>query len=220
MFQSFQQQTRALDQGAAKPFEDWILKGANVRIIGWAYNFGGRSVLCKTMVSGPGDLVGKKIRSSPNKVITECLRLMGASATPLAFGEVYTALQAGVLDGLEQDAPTVLASRFYEAAKFYALTEHLFVPLGVFMSEISLKRLDPNTQAGLLDASAKAALDTRAHGLTIASEALDMLKQKGVTVVKCDKEAFRRLVAPQTENFVKQHPDVKPIVEIVRSTYS
>ena len=59
---------------------------------------------------------------------------MGAAATPLAFGEIYTALQAGVLDGLEHDPPTILASKFYETAKFYSLTEHNFSALGVFCS--------------------------------------------------------------------------------------
>ena len=62
----------------------------------------------------------------PNKIITECLRLMGAAATPLAFGEIYTALQAGVLDGLEHDPPTIVASKFYETAKYYSLTQHKF----------------------------------------------------------------------------------------------
>jgi TRAP-type C4-dicarboxylate transport system, periplasmic component len=111
-------QLSAADQGvragAAKPIEEALLKGANIRIISWAYNFGSRSVLAKKPVKGPEDLAGLKIRTLPNPVITECLRLMGAAATPLAFGEIYTALQAGVLDGLEHDPPTILASKFYE----------------------------------------------------------------------------------------------------------
>ena len=120
LFTSYPQQTRALDAGAAKPFEDALLKGANIHIIGWAYNFGARSVLSKKQVKTPEDLAGLKIRTLPNPVITECLRLMGAAATPLAFGEIYTALQAGVLDGLEHDPPTILASKFFETAKYYA----------------------------------------------------------------------------------------------------
>ena len=74
-------------------------------------------MLAKKPVKTPEDLAGLKIRTLPNPVITECLRLMGAAATPLAFGEIYTALQAGVLDGLEHDPPTILASKFYETAK-------------------------------------------------------------------------------------------------------
>src|SRR5206468_3565818 len=84
---------------------------------------GSRSVLAKKPVKGPEDLAGLKIRTLPNPVITECLRLMGAAATPLAFGEIYTALQAGVLDGLEHDPPTILASKFWETSKHYALTQ-------------------------------------------------------------------------------------------------
>ena len=101
LFSSFPQQTKAFDNGAAKPIEAALLKDANIRILGWAYNFGARSVLAKKAVNTPDDLAGLKIRTLPNPIITECLRLMGAAATPLAFGEIYTALQAGVLDGLE-----------------------------------------------------------------------------------------------------------------------
>src|SRR5437588_317894 len=92
LFESFPQQTKAFDAGAAKPIEDALLKGANIRIIAWASNFGARSVLAKKAVKTPEDLAGLKIRTLPNPIITECLRLMGAAATPLAFGEIYTAL--------------------------------------------------------------------------------------------------------------------------------
>jgi TRAP-type transport system periplasmic protein len=218
LFTSYQQQTKAFDGGAAKPLEDMLLKGANVHVAGWAYNFGPRSVLCKTPVHGPEDLAGKKIRTLPSPTITEVLRLMGAAATPLAFGEIYTALQAGVLDGLEHDPPTILASKFYETAKNYSLTEHIFSPLGLFFSGVSYKRMDPKLRDGFLDAVGKAANDTRAHGLTVADEALGELKKKGVTVLDPDREAFRKRVLPQTEAFVKMHPETKPIVSIIQST--
>ena len=128
LFKSFPQQTKAFDAGATKPIEDALLKGASIHVISWAYNFGSRSVLARKPVHEPADLSGLKIRTLPNPVITECLRLMGAAATPLAFGEIYTALQAGVLDGLEHDPPTILASKFYETVKNYSLTQHNFSP--------------------------------------------------------------------------------------------
>src|SRR5436305_247623 len=121
LFESFPQQTKGFEVGAAKPIEEALLKGANIRIIAWAYNFGSRSVLARKAVKTPEDLSGLKIRTLPNPIITECLRLMGAAATPLAFGEIYTALQAGVLDGLEHDPPTIAASKFYETSNFYGL---------------------------------------------------------------------------------------------------
>src|ERR1700740_277947 len=203
LFTSYEQQTKAFDNGAAKPVEDALLKGGNIRIIAWAYNFGARSVLAKKKVETPEDLAGLKIRTLPNPVITECLRLMGAAATPLAFGEIYTALQAGVLDGLEHDPPTILASKFYETAKNYALTQHIFSPLAIYFSDLTFTRMDPKLRDGFLDAARKAAADTRAHGLAVEKEALASLKDKGVTIIECDKEAFRKRVLPQTDNFVK-----------------
>ena len=220
LFTSFPQQTKAFDAGAAKPIEEALLKGANIRIIGWAYNFGARSVLAKKPVKTPEDLAGLKIRTLPNPVITECLRLMGAAATPLAFGEIYTALQAGVLDGLEHDPPTILSSKFFETAKYYALTQHIFSPLAVYFSDATYKRMDAKLRDGFLDAAKKAAADTRRHGMAVEQEALAILVEKGVTVIDCDRELFRKRVLPQTENFVKARPEARPVVDMIRSTHA
>src|ERR1700730_953213 len=165
LFSSFPQQTKAFDAGAAKPIEEALLKGANIRIISWAYNFGARSVLAKKPVKTPEDLAGLKIRTLPNPVITECLRLMGAAATPLAFGQIYTALQAGVLDGLEHDPPTILASKFFETAKNYALTQHNFSPLATYCSGLTLTRMEAPLRDQFLSSAATGAIDTRSPGL-------------------------------------------------------
>ncbi len=218
MFKSFPQQTKAFDAGAAKPIEDALLKGANIRIIAWAYNFGSRSVLARKPVKEPADLAGLKIRTLPNPVITECLRLMGAAATPLAAGEVYTALQTGVLDGLEHDPPTILASKWYETVKDYSLTRHNFSPLAIYFSNTSWMRMDAKLRDGFQNAAQQAAIDTRAHGLAVEQEALQVLQQKGVKVLDCDREAFRQRVLPQTEAFVKAHPDAKPVVDQIQAT--
>jgi TRAP-type transport system periplasmic protein len=217
LFESFPQQSKALDAGAAKSLEQALRAGANVEIIGWAYNFGARSVMCKSRVNAPADLAGKRIRTLPNKIITECLKLMGAAATPMAFGEIYTALQAGVLDGLEHDPPTVAASKFYEAAKFYSLTQHNFSALGVFCSRLTLNRMDAPLRDQFLAAAAEAAMDTRARGLDAEKEAIETLKQKGVEIIACDREPFRELTLPQTEGFIKAHPEAKSIIDIVRN---
>src|ERR1700730_7529528 len=218
LFSRFLQQTKAFESGAAKPIEEALLKGANSRIISWAYNFGSRSVLAKKPVKSPEDLAGLKIRTLPNPVISECLRLMGAAATPLAFGEIYTALQAGVLDGLEHDPPTILASKFYETSEHYALTQHNFSPLATYFSDATFNRMDPKLREGFLDAAGKAAIDTRAHGLDMEKAGLATLGEKGGTIVECDKEAFRRRVAPQSENFIKARPEAKPVVDLIRAT--
>ena len=218
LFSSFPQQTKAFDAGAAAPIEQALLKGSNIRIIAWAYNFGARSVLARKAVNTPDDLAGLKIRTLPNPVITECLRLMGAAATPMAFGEIYTGLQAGVLDGLEHDPPTIVASKFYETAKFYSLTQHNFSPLAIYFSDATFNRMPAAIRDGFIDAAKKAAADTRTHGLDVEKEALSQLKGKGVTVIDCDREAFRKRVLPQTDAFVKAKPDAKPVVDLIRAT--
>jgi TRAP-type C4-dicarboxylate transport system substrate-binding protein len=218
LFQSFPQQTRALDAGAGKQLEQMLLVGANTRIVGWAYDFGARCLLSKSEVSGPPDLAGKKIRTLPNPVITECLRLMGAAATPLAFGEVYTALQAGVLDGLEHNPPTIVASKLYETAKHFTRTEHIHTALGIFLSDTTFRRMPQAVREPFLDACAKAAVDTRVRALAAEGEATEVLKQQGVRINPCDREAFRKRVLPQTEAFMKARPETKPIIELIQAT--
>ena len=218
LFSSFQQQTKAFDAGAAKPVEAALLKNGNIRILGWAYNFGPRSVLAKKPVRTPADLHGLKIRTPPNPVITECLRLMGSVPTPMAVGEVYSALEAGVLDGLEHDPPTILASKFYEAAKFYSLTDHNYSPLAVYFSETTFNRMNPKLRDAFVEAASQAAIDTRAHGLAVTQLALQGLQQKGVTIIEVDKEAFRQRVEPQQiDRFVRQYPDAKPVIDMIQS---
>ena len=175
-------------------------------------------MLARKAVKTPDDLAGLKIRTLPNPVITECLRLMGAAATPLAFGEIYTALQAGVLDGLEHDPPTIVASKFFETAKFYSLTQHNFSPLAIYFSDATFTRMDAKLRDAFIDAAKKAAAESRIHGLAVEKEALELLGQKGVTVVECDREAFRKRVAPQAEAFMKARPESKPIIDAVRAT--
>ena len=78
--------------------------------------------------------------------------------------------------------------------------------------------MDPKLREGFLDAAKKAAADTRTHGLEMEKEALKNLTDKGVTIVECDKEAFRKRVLPQTDNFIKARPEAKPVVDAIRAT--
>ena len=83
---------------------------------------------------------------------------------------------------------------------------------------MTYNRMDPKLREGFLDAAKKAAADTRAHGLAVEKEALAALGEKGVTVAECDREAFKKRVAPQIENFIKARPDSKAVIDIVRAT--
>src|SRR5205807_2814949 len=108
--------------------------------------------------------------------------------------------------------------KFYETSKHYALTQHIFSPLATYFSETTFNRMDSKAREGFLDAAKKAAADTRVHGLAVEKEALTLLAEKGVTVVECDKEAFRKRVLPQTDNFIKARPEAKSVIDIIRTT--
>ena len=110
------------------------------------------------------------------------------------------------------------ASENNRKAKFYALTQHNFSPLAIYLSDLSFNRMDPKLREGFLDAAQKAAADTRAHGRAVEKEALAALADKGVTIVECDKEAFRKRVLPQTDNFIKARPEAKPVIDMIRAT--
>ena len=71
---------------------------------------------------------------------------------------------------------------------------------------------------GFVDAAKKAAADSRAHGLSVEKEALAAIVEKGVTVVEVDREAFRKRVLPQTDNFIKARPESKPVIDMIRAT--
>ena len=121
-------------------------------------------------------------------------------------------------DLLEHDPPTIAASKFYEAAKFYSLTEHNFSALGVFCSGVTLSRMEGPLRDQFLTAAREAAVDTRGRGLEAEKEAIETLKGKGVQVIVCDREPFRKLALPQTDAFIKARPEAKPIIDIIRST--
>ncbi len=89
-----------------------------IRPLAWGDSFGFRQVVTRSRdVREPGQLAGLKIRTIQSPIYVKAVELMGASPTPMAFGEVYTSLQTGVIDGYEHDASTTLQQRFYEVAR-------------------------------------------------------------------------------------------------------
>src|ERR1700712_3851689 len=152
LFEDYDHLRRVSKTPAADELRKLLVQKAGAHFPAWGRNLGARNFLTKFAFKDPAGPAGKKIRWLPNRVVTETVRLMGAAATPMAFGEIYTGLQAGVLDGLEHDAPTILASKFSETAKFFTLTRHIYNPFGAFISDRTIKRLPAAQRDGLLQA--------------------------------------------------------------------
>ncbi|MBV8911964.1 MAG: TRAP transporter substrate-binding protein [Acetobacteraceae bacterium] len=213
LFQDFAHQRRACETPEGTALSELLVQKAGARVGGWGRNLGARNFLTKFSFNGPDQLAGKKIRSLPSPIVTETVKLMGAAATPMAFGEIYTALQAGVIDGLEHDAPTILASKFYEAAKYFTLTRHIYTPFCCFLSERTLHRLAGNLRDGLMTAVKQATNEHTDRAAKIEADAVDNLKQLGVTVGECDRNVFRDRVKPLWTTFTDQTPGAKPFVD-------
>jgi tripartite ATP-independent transporter DctP family solute receptor len=218
VFQDYDHMRRAAQTPAAEALGALLLQKAEVHFPAWGRNLGARNFITKFSFTDPAGLAGRKIRCLPSPVVTETVRLMGAAATPMAFGEIYTALQAGVIDGMEHDAPTILSSKFYETAKTFTLTKHIHNPFGAFISDRSLRRMPANLRDGLMQAVREATDDHFKKAAQIELEAIDGLKEKGVTVVECDRTVFRDKVSPMWDRFVEKTPSAKNLLDAIRQT--
>src|ERR1700737_1179746 len=176
LFQDYDHMLRAAATPAAANLQKLLVQKAGVHFPAWGRTLGARNFLTKFAFTDPAGLAGRKIRCLPNPIVTETVRLMGAAATPLAFGEVYTGLQAGVIDGLEHDAPTILSAKFYETAKYFTLTRHIHTPVGAFVSDRTLQKLPANLRDGFLQAIQETAKDQFIRAAQVEQEAIDQLK--------------------------------------------
>ena len=218
IFQDYDHLRRVAATPAAEALRALLVQKAGAHFPSWGRNLGARNFMTKFAFTDPAGLAGRKIRCLPNPVVTETVRLMGAAATPMAFGEIYTGLQAGVIDGLEHDAPTVLASKFYETAKFFTLTRHIYNPFGAFISDRTLKKMPPDQRDGLLQAVQGA---TDAHfdrAAQVESAAIDQLKTLGVSINECNRDAFRDRVRPMWTPFAEKTPGAKALLDAIHQT--
>jgi tripartite ATP-independent transporter DctP family solute receptor len=154
----------------------------------WEITF--RNVYTRTPVNGIADLKGKKIRVIPNPTFIALFRGLGAAPTPMAFGELYSALQQGVVDGAENDSVTYFTSRHYEVAKNYALTSHLMLINTLFFSERQFQRLPPDLRKVLTSASAEGRKVTLAERQAREAKVLDDLTKAGANITRPDLKPF------------------------------
>jgi tripartite ATP-independent transporter DctP family solute receptor len=163
----------------------------------WEITF--RNIYSRTPVNGIADLKGKKVRVIPNPTFIALFRGLGAAPTPMAFGELYSALQQGVVDGAENDTVTYFTSRHYEVAKNLALTSHLMLVNTLFFSEKQWQRLPENLRAVMLKASLEGRKVMTDERRAREAKVFDDLKAAGVAITR---------------------PDIKPFVEAGRKTWA
>jgi tripartite ATP-independent transporter DctP family solute receptor len=160
-------------------------------------------------IEHPRDLRGLKIRTQESATAIRIINLLGGAATPIAFGELYTALQQGVVDGAENNPPSYHTSRHYEVARFYSLDEHTAVPDVLLISSTVWEDLDPQIQQWLQQAADESHEVQKRLWQEATERALAEMRAAGVSVVHPDKRPFREGVAPMYDEF-RRDPVVAP----------
>ena len=222
LFDSYAHVARALEGPAGAGLSDMLQKRSGCTVLTWASHFGPRSVYTKQPVHSLAELKGVKLRVLPTPAFIETFKIMGAIPTPIPIGELYMAVQTGVVDGFEHDAATVLASKFDEVVKYCWTTEHLFSPMTVVTGKRTLDRIP----AELRPAFFKAVADATAQQRTIAGEkgvaALAELKKKGMVfspMSAADRSTVRKeMEARLWSEFARQYPSTAPLFASIAST--
>jgi tripartite ATP-independent transporter DctP family solute receptor len=171
------------------------------------YDGGTRSFYTtKRIVRTPEDLAGLKIRVQESPMAIAMVRALGGSATPIAWGELYTALQQGVVDGAENNPPSLHLSRHYELCKAYTLDEHTAVP-DVFIMSLHLWRtLTPQQQTWVREAAKESEEYQRSLWAKATADALAVVEKAGVEIIRPDKAAFQAKVMPLHEEVRRTQP--------------
>ncbi len=169
---------------------------AAVRLKGMGYyDAGSRSFYTvKRPVHKPADLTGLKIRVQESQTAVRMVAALGGTATPIAWGELYTALQQGVVDGAENNPPSFFLSGHYEICKYYTLDEHTAVPDLLLIGTVTWDRLDEREQQWLQRAVDDSVAYQRRLWETDSDAALAAVEAAGVEIIRPDKAHFRERV--------------------------
>lgn len=169
-------------------------------------------------VKTPADLKGVKLRMPGSKEWLFLGEALGATATPLAFGEVYLGLKTGTIDGQDNPLPSVRAAKFYEVTKQIVLTNHLVDGIFIAISNKSWNALTPAQKTKVKAAAQAAAAYNNENRLKEEGQIVDFFKQQGLQVTTPDVEAFRKAVqaAYASSDIAKTWP--KGLLERINAT--
>lgn len=180
------------------------------------YDAGSRSFYTKERpIRTPDDLAGLKIRTLESATQVQMVNTLGGSATPISWGELYTSLQQGVVDGAENNPPSFYTSRHYEVCKYYVLDEHTGIPDVLLISTHVWKTLTPQQQTWLSEAALESATYQKQLWKEATEEALDAVQAAGVEVIYPDKTPFVEKVASLYDAY-RDEPEIYDLIERIR----
>jgi|SRR5882724_970535 len=177
---------------------------ARLIALGWM-DAGTRNVYTSKPITKPADLKGLKVRMMGNPIFVETMNAMGGNGVAMGYNELYSALQTHVVDGAENNPPSMLTANHYQVVKVYSLTGHLIIPEMFVFSKASWDKLTPADQAMLKKHSREAQMEQRERWNQYTAEAEAKLKAAGVQFVPADKEAFFKATQPIRDKYGAKH---------------
>ena len=205
------------------PIGDELFKAASekmdVTLLATAY-LGTRQLTLRDnrKVNTPADLKGVKLRMPGSKEWLFLGNALGATATPLAFGEVYMGLKTGTIDGQDNPLPTVRAAKFYEVTQQIVLTNHLVDSLFIAVSNKTWSSLPPAEQKKLKAAAQAAVAFNNDNRIKEEAQILDFFKKQGLKVNKPNQEAFRKAVQTTYDQSEMAQSWPKGLIERINAT--
>ncbi|MEL6133173.1 MAG: TRAP transporter substrate-binding protein [Bacteroidota bacterium] len=167
-------------------------------------------------IHSPDDLEGLKIRVMESPVSMNLVRSLGGSPTPISWGELYTALQQGVVDGAENNPPSFYTSRHYEICKYYSLNEHTAVPDILVVGKVAWQSLSQEEQQWLMEAAYEATIEQRKLWQAAEKEALAKVQKQGVEIIRPGKEAFFEKTEAMLESY-QDRPELYKLIQRIQA---
>ena len=166
----------------------------------------------------PEDLKGLKIRVQKSPIAVEMMKTFGGSATPVDWGELYTALQSNVVDGAENNTPSVTTAFHHEVVKYYSVNEHTMCPDVIIISLATWQKLTEQERNWLRQAADAAAIYQRKLWAEQEKQSLEEMEAHGVEIIYPDKQPFMDAAAPMIERF-KNDPVFHDLIDQIQNTH-
>jgi TRAP-type transport system periplasmic protein len=188
-------QTKVFESDIGKEMYGLVEDKMKIKILSVGY-LGTRQLNLRTEkeIKTPADLAGVKLRMPGSDTWLFLGKALGANPLPVAFGEIYTALQTGAIDGQDNPLPTVRAAKFYEVTKQVALTDHLVDAIFLSLAGSTWNKLDDKQKAAVMNAAKAAVRFNNENRIKEEAQLADFFKSQGLKVYKPDVEAFRQQV--------------------------
>jgi TRAP-type C4-dicarboxylate transport system substrate-binding protein len=169
-------------------------------------------------INSMDDLAGMKFRVMQSDMFVDMVGALGANATPMPYGEVYSSIQTGVIDGAENNWPSYDSSGHFEVAKYYTLDEHLIVPEVLMMSKTSFEKLSAEDQEIVRQSAKDVVPMMRELWAASEKESEDKVRAAGAEIVKdIDKQPFIDAMVPVYEKYVTSDK-LKQMVADIQAT--